>query len=77
MPPGDLAGRAERSSPPSEALGEPTCTVLGTEASSSSLLPSVSQDAGVELLGSESGMISGDLVGEGEGEGLSIHMHDE
>ncbi len=43
----------------------------------SSLLPSVSPDAGVKRLGSESGMISGDPVGEGEGKGLSIHLQDE
>ena len=75
VPLGDLAAR----SPPSEVSGEPTCTVLGTEVGVSSLLPSISPDAEVRLLllGSESRMIPGDPVGENEGIGFSIHLHDE
>ena len=54
--------------------GEPTCTVLGTEARSSSLLPVIFADAEVELVGSESGMMSGES-GRGEASGVSIHLH--
>jgi len=61
----------------SEVSGEPTCTVLGNEARSSSLLPTPSPNAAVELPGSESGIRSGESGGGplGEGSGLSIHLH--
>ena len=49
--------------------------ILGAEASSSSLLPSFSPDAGAKLLGSESGISSGEPLGEGNG--FSIHLQDE
>ncbi len=72
-PPRDLTGLAFLS--PSEDLGEPTCTVLGTEARSSSLFPVSSPDAAVELLGSESRMSSGEC-GRGDAfeSGSLIHM---
>ena len=73
VPPWDLVGLAVPSLLGDP--GEPTCTVLGTEARSSSLLPKISADAEVELVGSESGLMSGE-PGKGEASGLSIHLHE-
>jgi len=72
VPPWDLTGLAFPSLP--DDPGEPKCTVLGTEARFSTLLPVTSADAGVELVGSESGMRSGES-GREEASGLSIHLH--
>ena len=67
VPPWDLTGLALPSL--LDDPREPTCTVLGTEARSSSLLLVTSADAEVELVGSESGMMSG------EASGLSLNLH--
>ena len=72
VPPGDLTGLAIPSLP--EDPGKPTCTVLGTEARSSSLFPVSFLDAAIELLSSESGMRSGESS-KREASGLSIHLH--
>ena len=65
----------------SENPGEPTCTLLGTEARSYSLLPVSSADAKAEMLGSESEMRLGDPGRDSaagvEGFGSSIHLHVE
>ncbi len=73
VPPWDLTGLANLSL--KDNPREPTCTVLGTEARSSSLLSEIYADAEVELVGSESGMMSGE-PGRGEASGLSIHLHE-
>ncbi len=74
-------GRSEGSSSLSENPREPTCTVLGTEARSSSLLLVSSTDAEADLLGSESRMRLGEpgrdsAAGVGES-GSSIHLQVE
>ena len=73
VPPWDLTGLVDLSL--TDDPREPTCTVLGTKARSSSLLSKISADAEVELVGSESGMMSGE-PGRGEAPGLSIHLHE-
>ena len=73
VPPWDLTGLAFPSL--LDDPGEPTCMVLGTEARSSSLLPVTFADAEVELVGSESGIMSGE-PGRGEASGSSIHLHE-
>ena len=72
VPPWDLTELALPSPPDEPEV--PTCTVLGTEARSSSLLPVTFANAEVELVGSESKMMSGE-AGWGEASGLSLHLH--
>ena len=72
VPPWDLTGLAFPSLP--DDPRESTCTVLGTEARSSSQLPVTFADAEVELVGSESGMMSRESS-KGEASGFSLHLH--